>query len=217
MKNFLTIFGQEKIRVILKLCVNREWVNLMPLIKCPECGKEVSDKSISCINCGYPILDYVCTKEREFAIEEEKRKLEIESLKPYYFCKICNTQNEVGEDYCESCGTRLTPYNIYNKKLEPEIESEAKVEDVEIPFMGVYKYNFFGQMREVYCPRCGSENCSHYQEHQFIQGKVKTSYRINLNPFKPFTIINKKEKIKRPDQFITNSKFICNACGKIFS
>ena len=27
----------------------------MALIKCPECGKEVSDKAPSCIHCGYPI------------------------------------------------------------------------------------------------------------------------------------------------------------------
>ncbi len=28
----------------------------MALIKCSECGKEVSDKAISCVNCGAPIL-----------------------------------------------------------------------------------------------------------------------------------------------------------------
>lgn len=27
----------------------------MALIKCPECGKEVSDKATSCVHCGYPI------------------------------------------------------------------------------------------------------------------------------------------------------------------
>lgn len=27
----------------------------MALIKCPECGKEISDRAINCINCGYPI------------------------------------------------------------------------------------------------------------------------------------------------------------------
>lgn len=27
----------------------------MALIKCPECGKEISDKAQSCPNCGYPI------------------------------------------------------------------------------------------------------------------------------------------------------------------
>ena len=27
----------------------------MALIKCPECGKEISDKATVCPNCGYPI------------------------------------------------------------------------------------------------------------------------------------------------------------------
>lgn len=27
----------------------------MALIKCPECGKEISDKSTNCIHCGYPL------------------------------------------------------------------------------------------------------------------------------------------------------------------
>lgn len=26
----------------------------MALIKCPECGKDVSDKAPACIHCGYP-------------------------------------------------------------------------------------------------------------------------------------------------------------------
>lgn len=29
----------------------------MALIKCPECGKEVSDKAQACINCGCPIAE----------------------------------------------------------------------------------------------------------------------------------------------------------------
>ena len=27
----------------------------MALIRCPECGKEISDKAEACPNCGYPI------------------------------------------------------------------------------------------------------------------------------------------------------------------
>lgn len=27
----------------------------MALIKCPECGKEISDKASNCPSCGYPI------------------------------------------------------------------------------------------------------------------------------------------------------------------
>ena len=27
----------------------------MALIRCPECGKEVSDQAAACIHCGYPL------------------------------------------------------------------------------------------------------------------------------------------------------------------
>lgn len=33
------------------------------LIKCPECNKEISDQSEKCVNCGYPIKDYLAEKE----------------------------------------------------------------------------------------------------------------------------------------------------------
>ena len=35
----------------------------MALIKCKECGKEISDKAKSCPNCGNPINDDTYTKE----------------------------------------------------------------------------------------------------------------------------------------------------------
>lgn len=41
----------------------------MALIKCPECGKEISDKAPNCINCGYPIQ-----KESLTFIDTESKK-----------------------------------------------------------------------------------------------------------------------------------------------
>ena len=29
----------------------------MALIKCPECGKEISDKAPACIHCGFPLSE----------------------------------------------------------------------------------------------------------------------------------------------------------------
>lgn len=46
----------------------------MALIKCPECGKEISEYADSCPNCGYKIQDYLKKKSQE----EEKRQLEKE-------------------------------------------------------------------------------------------------------------------------------------------
>lgn len=31
----------------------------MALIRCPECGKEISDKSSECIHCGFPVADMI--------------------------------------------------------------------------------------------------------------------------------------------------------------
>ena len=47
------------------------------LIKCPECGKEVSDKSKQCIHCGYPLVNNdnnksICKiKNIEFDLSQE--------------------------------------------------------------------------------------------------------------------------------------------------
>lgn len=37
----------------------------MALIKCPECGKEISDKAPACIHCGYPLTDIYKVPELE--------------------------------------------------------------------------------------------------------------------------------------------------------
>lgn len=39
-------------------------VDKMALIKCPECGKQISDKAEICIGCGYPIAKYVDYAEK---------------------------------------------------------------------------------------------------------------------------------------------------------
>lgn len=320
----------------------------MALIKCPECGKEISDKSEICIGCGFPIKEHL--REIEEAETEEKRKREQKEkeqreLEEKYRCRSCNEQNEIGEDYCVYCGCRLTPYTrgkISNKEdekyndlndkrnisirhkekiieirdgkltlrfprnititddvqnfvleyfsismgmnvglminnvskgytsgvvdivckgaekdslllfkeimdnnglykgrnrfnvtyqktdVEKEIENKRKEEFERLTgyaseknianddFKGIYKYTLFNGKQEVYCPRCGSEKCSHYQEQRIIPGKTKTKYTANINPLKPLTLVNKKEKVIRKDQVVTESKFLCNSCGMIF-
>ncbi len=37
----------------------------MALIKCPECGKEISDAAVKCPNCGYPVKAEQKKKEKE--------------------------------------------------------------------------------------------------------------------------------------------------------
>ncbi len=50
----------------------------MPLIRCPDCHKEISESAISCPNCGLPRPQYeLMTRERkaaEDAAAEERRR-----------------------------------------------------------------------------------------------------------------------------------------------
>ena len=209
----------------------------MALIKCPECGKEISDKATICIGCGFPIKEYLEEKTVNVCNENTNKK-----------CSYCGSENVDEDGYCDDCGMKIHPvqkeksehktadinnedYTIcpkcgfYNKVgvfkcikcgHHYSMSEYIVLKSINNEFDGVYKYNLLGEKIEVYCPRCGSENCSHYQEQKMVPGKTKTRYTVNLNPLRPFTLINKKEKVVRREQVMTEDKFICNSCGKIF-
>lgn len=275
----------------------------MALIKCPECGKEISDKSEKCIGCGFPIEIFLKNQEEEKVKKEletleeleankkkeliyDKRNISIahkEKLIEIYDCKlklrfagrttiedyIWNFTleyfaisigmsvgfaiNNVSKEYTSgivdiTCNGKLKEQLILFKEImdnnglylgrsrldflykQSEVDKRLEAKRIEnireslkekkaIPkregFNGIYRSRF-GKLEEVYCPRCGSENCSHYQEQKIIPGKTKTRYTANLNPLKPFTLVNKKEKVVRKDEIVTESKFLCNSCGMIF-
>ena len=54
------------------------------MIKCPECGKDISNQSDKCIYCGFPIRN------------EEMR-----------VCSNCGVLNQAGSTFCSSCGNPL--------------------------------------------------------------------------------------------------------------
>ena len=167
----------------------------MAIIECPECKKEISDKANVCVHCGFPIKEYL----ENNAEKEEKENIEEEKQKEQYWCRNCHRQNKIGEDYCTFCGNRLTPYykpmdSMFSNWDKEEITSIDTVENREVKntekpheFHGIYRYTLLGGKQEVYCPRCHSENCSHYKEQKIIPEKTKTRYSVNLNPLKPFT------------------------------
>ena len=46
----------------------------MALIKCPECGKEISDASTACIHCGYPISKNQMQEKVKSNIENKEKE-----------------------------------------------------------------------------------------------------------------------------------------------
>lgn len=70
----------------------------MALINCPECGKEISDKSKYCINCGYPLENIEEETENEiednvvdFTSNTAKTLENIYQVK--YVCPYCKSEN----------------------------------------------------------------------------------------------------------------------------
>ena len=57
------------------------------LIKCPECGKEASDRASSCIHCGYPLqvtpLNEDIMKDIHFLLSGWFVALEDEGVNPW--------------------------------------------------------------------------------------------------------------------------------------
>lgn len=56
----------------------------MAMIKCPECGKDISNQSDKCIYCGFPI------KNEDMIV-----------------CSNCGVLNQAGSTFCSSCGNPL--------------------------------------------------------------------------------------------------------------
>lgn len=56
----------------------------MAMIKCPECGKDISNQSDKCIYCGFPIRN-----------------------EDTIVCSNCGVLNQAGSTFCSSCGNPL--------------------------------------------------------------------------------------------------------------
>ena len=134
------------------------------LIKCPECGKEISDKSKQCIHCGYP-LEEVKQDDKDNVIP----------LNTYVTLENGNTC-DIGKIYQETC--QLTTFSkdtkieaikiirtkygydlllakmitdqVYNYLYSPSdvniIKSNAEIKNTESTII----------ISKLSCPRCGA-------------------------------------------------------------
>lgn len=199
----------------------------MALITCPECRKEISDKAQICVGCGFPIKEFlesnVVPKKVETPMvcgccgsddiddegycnacgmkllkakkeQEGSRELPAEATVVYTICPQCDFHNEPGKFTCIKCGHKYTvsEYNVIYAREEKNPSCRL-------------------------CPSCNSTRTRAFTEEKVIlPRKTKVQTSLNLNPFKPFTLFDHKEKVVREGFKVDISKFICDDCGKIF-
>ena len=70
----------------------------MPLIKCPDCGRQVSSLADVCPNCGYP---FAKLREEAARKEESRKRAEFLANPPKPRCEACQYYSKILEwDSC---------------------------------------------------------------------------------------------------------------------
>ena len=122
---------------------------IMALIVCPECGKEISDKSEVCIHCGCPLINTKCSING--IVYDFKDELPIALL-------------EKREDYISAIGkirrktslTLVDGNNLVNiireiKEIPENFTPKYPLEDREKLYVG-------SKVESVECPYCHSKD-----------------------------------------------------------
>lgn len=113
------------------------------LIQCPECGKDISDKSDKCIHCGYPLqqtkqnICLVNDKEYDLSFLLDDSLKDIEKLVMFVQLTDC---------YFVACDDTITQI-IQTKTIPPYINCITNTEQ---------------KLKESlpHCPKCGSTSIS---------------------------------------------------------
>lgn len=81
----------------------------MALIKCPECGKDISDRAFSCPNCGFPIREQIKDGSVSTTTSDHNQTNEsndpIIKLDETVKCRVCGAALAQGQRICKTCGT----------------------------------------------------------------------------------------------------------------
>lgn len=132
----------------------------MALIKCPECGKEISDKSSACIHCGYPL-----NTEKPFSNLSYDKLYKVVLLKfePNNKVKIIQKLRDVFEIslgearvYTETT-PRVIAMNIDGSRCE-KIKSELESVGAHLDIIETGKKTSSSATgnNTVKCPHCGA-------------------------------------------------------------
>lgn len=134
----------------------------MALIKCPECGKEVSDRAPACIHCGFPFSENISNTKQTptfFKViltgypKEQKLTL-IKGLRLIFNMGLVDAKN-----VSESLPFELVKGLTKDECEELKKQLESYYGSVEI----VADYNskkHTSKIKQVRCPICGSTSIS---------------------------------------------------------
>ena len=155
----------------------------MALINCPECNKEISDKSECCINCGYklPKKDPMFQGVYCPSCLESNIKINIDN------CPYCNIKFK---DSIYGTSKECSDYTKNHPELKESPEFSIEAYNKRINYVPV-EYGNSSSSNGIKCPTCQSTNIS----------KIGTAERVGSVAM--LGIFSKK----------INKSFKCKSCG----
>lgn len=167
----------------------------MALIKCPECGKEISDMAEICIHCGYPLH-----KETKPNIcEYQENKYDLSELVEY-ITKIATQTDKISppqmsEAYAIIKKANMPVDGIVRNELITYIRRYRKAPEKYIPtgdpqFHDLIKPDGYvyrdwriaeENLNKPHCPKCGSIYISTIQRgHSIFSGFLGSGQPVNV-------------------------------------
>lgn len=163
----------------------------MALIKCPECKKEISDKALQCIHCGYPIkLKDNCNTNDQTACQNNILvDIKLTFCPSKYGGQVTDALYELGFDLLQAAdiATELSTIKS-NITLEEANEIKQKIEqaggEVEIyPATETARKEVTNRpknVNELRCPRCGSTAITTGQRgYSLLTGFIGSKQTVN--------------------------------------
>lgn len=182
----------------------------MALIKCPECGKEVSNQAETCIHCGYPLLKdksvikvdnkiYDISELKKifykYSLEDQKRIYKI-CKQNYQTCKKHATTIDSVPRYDAKVGTNIIQYigrtfNWWNNNGKMHLTYKLIVECINHNFE-YFEFNTADYQsvaptprssvptNQVRCPKCGSTSITTEEQGYGLFGWIGASQKKNL-------------------------------------
>ena len=111
----------------------------MALVKCPECGKEISDRAKTCIGCGFPLENYMY---------REKQKAKNKTYQPVKVNGIALGKSKFSEEYEQ--------WQSFNGVYKHTFWGAKK--EVYCPRCGSWDCKYIFENRLI-CNKCGKEFC----------------------------------------------------------
>ncbi len=100
----------------------------MPLTPCKECGKEISDKAVTCPNCGIPIPKIVQSNLDSSSLGKTK------ITSPLIPCRTCETDVFQKAYVCPNCGIR-------NPDIQENLKTNIFVSQILFTFLLIANYD----------------------------------------------------------------------------